>query len=227
MRSVIIGYNRIIDILKYPTVVVLLASIPFIVPKFFEIIQIMIHQKEKYYFILIGMSFYLLMWKTFFHNIANGWLATFEHELTHAIFALATFHKITAFKATRNNGGHVVYSGVSGGNWLITIAPYFFPTFSVVILIIMYWIPIQFYNTLLGIFGFSLAYHLHSTWSETHYKQTDLKEVGFTFAWLFLPTANILAGILLLSSVPHDNIYLKVVIDKYCDYCIFLIDKIL
>lgn len=227
MQRAIVSYNRIIDFLKYPIVIVLLVSIPFMLPKLFEIIEIMIRWKDEYYTMLIGIGFYILIWKKFFKNIANGWLATFEHELTHSIFALTTFHKVTGFKATASNGGHISYSGVGGGNWLITIAPYFFPTFSVLVLVIMYLTPMSYHNVLLGVFGFSMAYHLHSTWMETHYGQTDLKEVGFSFSWAFLPAANVLVNIIILSLIPNDNIYLKVVFVKYCDYCMLLFGTIL
>lgn len=222
MQNAIVSYNRLIDFLKYPIVMVLLVSIPFMLPKLFEIIQIMILWKGEYYPILIGIGFYIVIWKKLFKNIANGWLATFEHELTHSIFALATFHKVTGFKATASNGGYVTYSGVGGGNWLITIAPYFFPTLSALVLVVMYLSPTQSHSILLGIFGFSMAYHMHSTWHETHYEQTDLKEVGFTFAWVFLPAANVFLNIMLLSLIPNDNIYLSVVMGKYYDYCMLL-----
>ncbi len=226
-QNIIIWFNRLIDLFKYPFTIILLFSFPFLVPKFFEIINIMFHWKGEYYPILLGIAVYIFVWKKVVKNIANGWFSTFEHELTHSLFALITFHKVTSIKATATNGGCITYSGVGGGNWLITIAPYFFPTLSVLVLVIMYLTPIPLHSTLLGVFGFSMAYHIHSTWIETHYGQTDLKEVGFTFAWTFLPAANMLANIMLLSLIPHDNIYLKVVMYKYYDYCIFLFGAIL
>lgn len=226
MQSAIISYNRMIDFLKYPIVIILLLSFPFMVPKLFHIIEIMIRWKSHYYPLFIGMFIYIILWKVVFKNITNSWVLTFEHEITHGLFALLTFHKITSIKVTTGNGGHISYSGIGGGNWLITIAPYFFPTLSVLVLVIMYFSSMPLHSTLLGIFGFSMAYHMHSTLIETHSGQTDLKEVGFTFAWLFLPAANILVNIMLLSLIPHDNIYLKVVFHKYCDYCMFLFGTI-
>ncbi|MEA1953792.1 MAG: M50 family metallopeptidase [Campylobacterota bacterium] len=222
MQSAIVSYNRIIDFLKYPIVLVLLVSVPFMIPKLFEIIQIMIRWKDEYYPLLVGIGIYIIVWKVFIKNIANGWFSTFEHELTHSIFALATFHKVTNIKVTASNGGHMNYCGVGGGNWLITIAPYFSPTLSALVLVVMYLAPTQFHSILLGILGFSMAFHMHSTWHETHYGQTDLKEVGFTFAWIFLPAANVLANIMFLSLIPNDNIYLSVVMGKYYDYCMVL-----
>ena len=77
-------------------------------------------------------------------------------------------------------------------NWLLSIAPYFFPTLTFLTLLF------------LGISGYSenyisfivvgatLAYHVTSTFQETHHAQTDLQEVGFVFSILFLPTANLI-----------------------------------
>ena len=36
-----------------------------------------------------------------------------------------------------------------------------------------------------------MGYHLLSTWRELHPGQTDIQQTGTTFAWLFLPSANI------------------------------------
>jgi hypothetical protein len=40
--------------------------------------------------------------------------------------------------------------------------------------------------------GAVMAYHMTSTYIETHWGQTDLKETSFLFAFLFLPTANVM-----------------------------------
>ncbi len=223
MQTFIIKYNRLVEITKYPLLLLLLISLPFSIPKLFQIIEIMIHAKSYYAPLVWGMIVYIVLWKVFLNNIGDGLFATFEHELTHIIFALATFHKVTSINATSGAGGHMTYSGVGGGNWLISISPYFFPTLSVFILGIMYITPPSMQSILLGVLGASMAYHAHSTWNETHYGQTDLKEVGFSFAWLFLPAANIVMHIFLLSLIPHDRIYLNVVMGKYYAYCVGLV----
>ena len=177
---------------------------------------------------LMGMGAYIVVWQVFFKNIGNGWFATLEHEFTHIFFALITFHKITGLKATFSKGGHMNYSGVGGGNWLITISPYFFPTFSAVVLGLMYLSKSQFNVFFLGLLGFSMVYHIHSTYRETHYGQSDLKEVGFLYAWIFLPSANLLVFVMLLSLIPNDIIYLRIVMNKFYDYylsCVTIIDK--
>ena len=49
-----------------------------------------------------------------------------------------------------------------------------------------------------ALLGITVAYHVTSTWLETHRRQPDLKRVGFPFAIAFIPSANLLAyGIIL------------------------------
>jgi len=216
-------YNRLIDLLKYPIAIALLLSTPFLIPKLYDIIQIMIRYKEHYYPMLWGMGAYIVVWQVLFRNIGRGWFSTLEHEFTHIIFALATFHKITDLRASFGRGGHMNYSGVGGGNWLITISPYFFPTFSALVLGLMSLSKYQFNSFLLGALGFSIIYHIHSTYTETGYYQSDLKEVGFGYVWLFLPSANLLALVMVLALIPNDRIYLRVVMSRFYDYCLGIV----
>src|SRR5204862_3957731 len=51
------------------------------------------------------------------------WVYVFGHELTHALWTWLFGGRVRKFKAT-SEGGHVV---VSKNNFLITLAPYFFP----------------------------------------------------------------------------------------------------
>ena len=77
------------------------------------------------------------------------------------------------------------------GNWLIAISPYFFPTLSVVVMLIMLSLDGDALRTAKLVLGVTVAYHATSTYRETHRQQPDLQEVGFRFAWCFLPMANV------------------------------------
>ena len=76
-------------------------------------------------------------------------------------------------------------------NWLVTISPYFFPTASMILLVCFWFLPFTGSMNLNLLLGVSSAYHITSTHRETGGHQTDLQKVGFTFAVMFLPTANI------------------------------------
>ena len=134
--------------------------------------------------------------------LAVGWFrasffSTFEHELTHAVFAWLCFHKVTRFEASdgRNRSSDLEnqnYLGVvhlTGSNWLITISPYFSPT----LLLPLY--PVALLNPppiFLVLVGMICAYHITSTYRETGLHQTDLKKVGYLFSFMFLPAANLI-----------------------------------
>ena len=137
-----------------------------------------------------GALCYGVVWWWISTDVLPGHLfCTLEHELTHCVFALLTFHPVMGLVATSYQGGKMVYSGK--GNWLVTLSPYFFPTFSVFLagLINLFAAPVRPWLT--GLLGVSFSYHVLSTWRETHPGQTDLKKVGYTFAILVLPFANI------------------------------------
>ena len=148
----------------------------------------------------IGLILYGLGWWHFFRK--DGWgsfLSTFEHELTHAIFAWATLHWVTGLQATWRNGGEITYRG--RGNWLITIAPYFFPTFTLIPFFLLATGQAQYHPWFTGLLGVTTSYHITSTSVELHWEQTDLHEVGFPFAFCLLPTLNLAVYALILSYV--------------------------
>ena len=141
---------------------------------------------------LIGVGIYWVLDKLIFgRRDVGSWFSTFEHEITHAIFAWATLHRVIGLHVTAHNGGHIRYVG--GGNWLISVSPYWFPTLCV---------PIILYASVFSdphpawaiALGLTFMFHHLSTWRETHAGQTDLQETGLLFAWMFLPTANLVAG---------------------------------
>ncbi|MGB0645711.1 MAG: M50 family metallopeptidase [Bradymonadia bacterium] len=131
----------------------------------------------------------------------GSYLSTFEHELTHALFAWLTLHEVTGLSVTWRSGGQCTFRGSGGGNWLIAIAPYWVPTLTIPLMIYQYVTGQQSHVTQCLI-GITSAYHLTSTWRETHLKQPDLQQTGFVFALLFLPTANVLVyGFVTISSI--------------------------
>ncbi len=128
-----------------------------------------------------------------------------EHELTHTIFAVLTFHKVVGLCATEKNGGIMGFVG-GKGNWLIDLAPYFFPTLGVIVSIMLHFANDSYDDILIAILGFFIMYHIHSTIKEFSFKQPDIQEAGVIFSILFLPGANLLALIYLLSAIPNDGI---------------------
>lgn len=186
--------GRLIDnalfYLKWPCAIVCVVLFPGAASALLALIVKCVTAPKPVVAFLVGIAVYLAVWWRFIRFTRISFLLVLEHEITHAIFAWLTFHRVTGLKATWRRGGRMEFLGQ--GNWLITIAPYFFPTLSVMVLLGC-WLFSDggswFCDALLGI---SLAYHITSTIGETGAHQTDLQKVGFPFAFLFLPTANIL-----------------------------------
>ena len=90
----------------------------------------------------VGVGLYALVWALFIRKRGRGVWDTFEHELTHAVFCVLLFKKVRSFHADSNPDhrgflGYVAHEEASGFRGvLITLAPYFFPTFTAFLLLI-------------------------------------------------------------------------------------------
>lgn len=144
-----------------------------------------------------GLGIYLVWWTLFIRHWRTTWLSTLEHELTHALFAVLTCHRVVGIRTTWRSGGHVRYVGK--GNWLVTLAPYFFPTVCMILLPVFVFVP--FLQTRIGdaVLGAAFAYHVTSTIRETHLGQSDLHKSGFLFCLMVLPGLNLLLHGLVLA----------------------------
>jgi hypothetical protein len=127
------------------------------------------------------------------------WLYTLEHELTHAFFALLTFNRVTRLSAARG-GGELEYEGRA--NWLISLSPYFFPTFCLLPLLALHLAVPAAWPWLLGLLGFTLGLHVHGTAQELHRAQPDLHRHGLLASACILPGAIVAALLLMLAAVP-------------------------
>ena len=174
--------------LKWPVACFALFLLPGTIFASFDLIRRITGLPGLIWPFISGCMLYALLWRLAFrHRVFGSLLSTFEHELTHALFALATFHPVTEFRVTAYRGGHVSVRGQ--GNWLITISPYFFPTACVFVGLMSWLISVDSTGWSSGLMGFAFAYHVVSTKEETHPGQSDLRRVGFLFAAMFLPTA--------------------------------------
>jgi hypothetical protein len=178
--------------IKWPVAVVALLLLPGTTLAIWELLSRLVANVEPVVFFSAGFVAYMILWRLVLRSqLAGSLFSTFEHELTHAVFAWCTLHWVTGFRATWNSGGEVRYTG--RGNWLISIAPYWFPTLCIPIMGLMVIGTVKDVELMSSILGATMAYHVASTWRETHSDQPDLQETGFLFAWMFLPTANLVA----------------------------------
>lgn len=189
-RSVSHFLDTLVNMLKWPTAVAALLLLPSCVVAVARLTRAIAQQPASMLWFGVGAGGYWLGWRLLLRRpLLGSLLPTLEHELTHALFALLTFHPITAVKATWRGDGVMRYVGE--GNWLITIAPYFFPTLSVLLMLVLGLLPESWRRGASVVLGVTLAYHFISTWRETHTDQPDLQKVRLPFAILLLPSANL------------------------------------
>src|SRR6266480_7559806 len=89
----------------------------------------------------------------------------FGHELTHALWTWLFGGRVKKFKAT-SEGGHVV---VSKNNFLITLAPYFFPLYVAMVVLVflaghLIWSWTRYAVWFHLLVGAAYAFHVTLTW---------------------------------------------------------------
>ena len=197
--------NRLINLLKYPLGIISLLFIFELIRIFFNIMHEFISHFDQYQNFFIGIGLYFVLWFILFPKKFLHWFSILEHELAHTIFALLTFHKIHGVCALNRYGGFMIYGG-GKGNWLINLAPYFFSTFGFVTIGLIHLSNPRYYPFLVGLLGYVFFHHIHNTFKTARPYQSDLKKSGLLFSYVFLPSANLLMLILLLTQVPNDQI---------------------
>lgn len=131
------------------------------------------------------------------------WVYVFGHELTHALWTWLFGGRVKRFKASAK-GGHVV---VTRNNFVVALAPYFFPIYAVGILTFF-----GLGRTLFGwtrclvwchlLIGVAYAFHLTLTWHVLKMRQSDIVEQGYLFSAVVIWLGNVavlLFGIPLLT----------------------------
>ena len=125
------------------------------------------------------------------------WVYVLGHEFTHALWTWLFGGKVKKFKVT-SKGGHVV---VTENNFLISLAPYFFPVYAAIVVavfvighLIWNWTPYMVWFHLL--LGAAYAFHVTLTWHILKTKQSDITQHGYIFSAVIIFLGNI--GVLLL-----------------------------
>ncbi|MFC1808311.1 hypothetical protein ACFL0T_08135 [Candidatus Omnitrophota bacterium] len=168
---------------------------------------------QKYFF--LGIITYLIIHAAVYKP---SYLYILGHEIMHVIATWMSFGKVTSFHASPQ-GGKVTTTKT---NFFISLAPYFFPFYTIVVAIIFFAIPLftktrPLYEPFLFVIGFTLAFHVILTIDFLKIKQTDLLHTGFLFSLGLIYLVNILVvGLifsLLFSSVDYiefvSSIYFK------------------
>ena len=149
--------------------------------------------REFWYFTTGALS--MVTW--FFSGLLQKmflFLYVLGHELTHAIFVFCHLGKVSGMKVSVHGG----YIATNKSNILISLSPYFFPFWSMVLLLLYgilgYCFKLPHYSDqiLYALLGASWTFHLLWTLWMIPRDQPDLKENDTFFSLVIIYLANIL-----------------------------------
>lgn len=137
-----------------------------------------------------GFCFCLLLFFTLSRPVRTYVLG---HELTHALWATFWGASVSRLRVGPD-GGSVMLSKT---NAFITLAPYFFPFYTVLVILGYYllglFLPVEGYAPFwLAAVGFTWAFHLCFTISSLMQHQTDIEEYGYLFSYVMIYLFNVL-----------------------------------
>jgi hypothetical protein len=146
---------------------------------------------EEFFFFSLGT----LLWIIAFFGLPRPMLLyVFGHELTHAIWTWLMGGRVRQFRVSRV-GGYVV---TDTNNFWISLAPYFFPIYSILALLLYggigVFVDVEPYRQwLFGVVGFTWSFHATFAIWMLWQGQTDLVEHGTFFSMMVIYLVNFLA----------------------------------
>jgi len=137
-----------------------------------------------------GFVLWLVMFMLFPRPVRTYILA---HELTHALWGLLMGASIAKISVKEDRGSVML----SKTNFLITLAPYFFPLYTVLLIglyyLLMLFYPVErFHLFWLGLVGLTWGFHVTFTISALLQCQSDIRDQGRLFSYAVIYLANVL-----------------------------------
>ena len=121
----------------------------------------------------------------------------FGHELTHALWGLLFGARVSNLRVSLS-GGSVT---LTRSNVLITLAPYFFPFYTILVVAAalvtrLFVSPLPHGWAWLFAVGFTWSFHLCFTLRALAQRQPDVTEYGRLFSWVFIWLFNVIGVVL-------------------------------
>ena len=136
-----------------------------------------------------GIVAFALCWVTFGRPVR---VYVLGHELTHALWGLLFGARPSKVRVTKS-GGSVLLTKT---NFLITLAPYFFPFYTVVVILLA--VLVSLFVRQLPLLpawtfavGFTWAFHVLFTLGTLSEHQPDIARYGRLFSWTFIFLVNV------------------------------------
>ena len=126
------------------------------------------------------------------------------HELTHAIWGILMGAKVSKIKVSKNSG----YVSLSKTNFLIGLAPYFFPFYTICVILVYFGLSFvidmgRYELFWLAAIGLTWGFHLTFTISTLMTHQPDITEHGRLFSYAVIYLFNILGiGLWIIAVTP-------------------------
>lgn len=144
-----------------------------------------------------GIAAFVVCWFLLPHPVKTY---VFGHELTHALWGLMFFAKPSKLRVGET-GGSV---NLTKTNFLITLAPYFFPFYTFVVIVAalitgIFVKPLAYIPVWVFFIGATWAFHILFTFETLSRRQPDITIYGRTFSWAFIFVANALMILLWLA----------------------------
>ncbi len=149
--------------------------------------------------LLGGIAAFALAWMALSHPVKAYVLG---HELTHALWGLFFLARPSDLTVAAD-GGSV---RLSKTNMLITLAPYFFPFYTFVVIVCAlvtsaFMRPLPCLPLWLFLIGFTWAFHVLFTLETLGHRQPDVKAYGRIFSWTFIFLVNVLLVLVWLAAM--------------------------
>ncbi|MBR3221223.1 MAG: hypothetical protein IKF72_03245 [Kiritimatiellae bacterium] len=148
--------------------------------------------------LLGGIAAFALAWMALSHPVKAYVLG---HELTHALWGLL-FGARPSDLRVGEGGGSV---RLTKSNILITLAPYFFPFYTFVVIVcalvtFAFLRPLPCLPLWMFLIGFTWAFHVLFTLETLGQRQPDVKLYGRIFSWTFIFLVNVMIVLVWLAS---------------------------
>lgn len=170
-------------------------------------------QNQSYF--LAGIGIYLVIHSLFYKPV---YLYIVGHEMSHALFTWFCGGRVKSFRATFK-GGSVVSTK---SNFFITLGPYFFPIYTVLISGIYLCLSVfsevnEYASLFIFLIGFSWAFHVVLTAHFIKMKQPDILKAGTLFSISLIYIINLVILAFILSSLFREVSFLDFVRDTFLE----------
>lgn len=147
----------------------------------------------------VGFGGFVLLYPLSF-NKNRLFAEHFEHELSHTALNLLWWRTLVEFRIHpyKENESYVRASPIPFGAWVMVLAPYYFPVFTIPFLIIRpFFDPLL--QPMLDIFiGIALAFHYVTLFKEFSLRQTDIQAYTLPLSFVLTLLLNCLFTVLII-----------------------------